>query len=262
MTSRSLIPALTLSLLASVSCIGCSSAKGEAAPAVRTGPVHQYIVGIDISSSRLPHQLDESRRLLDGVIGRMQNGDELVLVEMYQGANIEAREWRDSIPAFRFAGKETPSDKRRATDFRDIARTVAGTFFDPSRVPKIRGTDVLFTLGRAADYARGAKSRRPVVLLLSDMVQQASGVDMMRAGGVPRTGWVSGRKAQGLLPALGGTCVVVVGADVSTPRGAEIRRFWKEYLNASGTRFDDQGGYLSMMSDPAQVECPEGESRR
>ena len=54
---------------------GCDSAVGSESPNVG----HSYIVGVDISGSRNKTELDESKKLLDGVIDRLQAGDHLTL---------------------------------------------------------------------------------------------------------------------------------------------------------------------------------------
>src|SRR5204863_8748617 len=58
---------------------------------------HSYIVGIDISGSRTKTEMDESKKLLDGVIDRLQPGDHLTLIEVYQGGREPAKQWSDSI---------------------------------------------------------------------------------------------------------------------------------------------------------------------
>ena len=79
---------------------GCDSAVGSESP----NQGHSYIVGIDISGSRTKAELDESKQLLDALIGRLQAGDHLTLIEVYQGGRVPARQWSDSIRAPRKAG--------------------------------------------------------------------------------------------------------------------------------------------------------------
>src|SRR5450759_979532 len=72
---KSILVASTLAVVA----IGCDNAVGSEPPY----QVHSYIVGIDISGSRNRTDLDESKKLLDGVIDRLQVGDHLTLIEVY-----------------------------------------------------------------------------------------------------------------------------------------------------------------------------------
>ena len=102
---------------------GCDSAVGSESPNVG----HSYIVGVDISGSRTKAEMDESKKLLDGLIDRLQAGDHLTLIEVYQGGRTPARQWTDSIRSPRKAGQltgteRTPATKRPA----DAVRCLAG----------------------------------------------------------------------------------------------------------------------------------------
>src|SRR4026208_2484366 len=66
---------------------GCDEAVGSEPP----NQGHAYIVGIDISGSRTPAELDESRKLLDGLIDRLEAGDRLALIEVDQGRRERGR---------------------------------------------------------------------------------------------------------------------------------------------------------------------------
>ena len=125
---------------------------------------HSYIVGIDISGSRNKTELDESKKLLDGLIDKLQAGDHLTLIEAYQSGRIPARQWSDSIRAPR-NGKPTASDNRRVEDFKTIARIQTSILFDSARAKGILSTDIFGTLSRAADYAKASRNR-PTTLLL------------------------------------------------------------------------------------------------
>src|SRR5215210_2775839 len=85
---------------------GCGDAGGSDSP----NQGHAYIVGIDISGSRTPAELDESRKLLDGLIDGLEAGDRLTLIEVYQGGRQPARQRSGSIRAPRKAGQLTGSD--------------------------------------------------------------------------------------------------------------------------------------------------------
>ena len=229
--------------------LACRDAEADPPPAGA-----QYIVGIDISGSRTPTQLDEASDLLAGLIGRLSNGDRLVLVETYQTGADAARQFDDSIPAPRRAGRLTAGERKKAERFRSSAALVARTYFDTTRSKQIRTTDLLTTLGRAADYAKAGQGRPTTVLLLSDMLNATPELNMERAGGIPDRAWIARRQAEGRLPDLRGVCVFAVGADVRSKRGAEARAFWRAYFAAAGARFAD-GNYRNMVSDPAEVRC-------
>src|SRR4051812_35345440 len=113
-------------LAATVVAASCDSAVGGESPNVG----HSYIVGIDISGSRTKNELDESKKLLDGLIDRLQAGDHLTLIEVYQGGREPARQWTDSIRSPRKAGELTASYRRRLEDFKAIARIHTSILFD------------------------------------------------------------------------------------------------------------------------------------
>lgn len=240
----------TLSLALAVGAIGCGGADA-ANPAP---PGMQYIVGIDISGSRTPTQLEEAQNLLGGVIGRMEHGDRIVVLETYRARSDSAVHWEDSLPARKNPEKLTGQEKIALVDFRELAIDMTGTFFDPARYPKMMSTDLFSTLARAADYTRSARGRRTVVLLLSDMLQSTPDVNMERTGGIPGVAWIEERRVQGRLPDLSGVCVVVAGADVVSARGAQVRDFWERYFAATGATFS-RVKYRNMIADPTEVGC-------
>jgi len=230
---------------------GCDSAVGSESPNLG----HSYIVGIDISGSRTKSELDESKQLLDGLIDRLQAGDHLTLIEVYQGGRLPARQWTDSIRSPKKAGELTGSDKRRLEDFKEIARMQASILFDSTRTKEIQSTDILGTLARAADYAKASRKRATTLLLLSDMMNETPDVTMTARQDIPGDGWIRHLAAQRRIPELRGVCVVVAGADVSTARGAAIRDFWTKYFEAAGTSVSPDN-YRNMISDPSEISCP------
>ena len=218
---------------------------------------HSYIVGIDISGSRTKTEMDESKKLLDGLIDRLQPGDHLTLIEVYQGGREPAKQWSDSIRSPRDPKHPTASDERRVDDFKDIARMQTSILFDSARAREIQKTDIFGTLARAADYARASRNRPTTLLLLSDMMNETPDVTMTDPQEIPGDSWIRHLAAGKRIPQLRGVCVVVAGADVSTARGAAIRDFWNKYFVAAGTQVSPDN-YRNMISDPSEVGCPAG----
>ena len=228
---------------------GCHDAAGGVSP----NKGHAYIVGIDISGSRTKTEMDESRQLLDGLIDRLEAGDHLTLIEVYQGGRQPARQWTDSVRAPRNA-ELTGSDRRRLDDFKTVARIQTSILFDSTRAKEIQSTDIFGTLARAADYAQASRNRPTTLLLLSDMINETPSVNMISKG-IPGDSWIRHLSAEKRIPQLRGVCVVVAGADVSSARGAAIRDFWDKYFEAAGTHVSADN-YRNMISDPSEVACP------
>jgi hypothetical protein len=215
---------------------------------------HSYIVGIDISGSRTKTELDESRHLLDALIDRLQAGDHLTLIEVYQGGREPARQWSDSIRSPKRAGHLTASEQRRLDDFKEIARMQTSILFDSARAKEIHATDIFGTLTRAADYARATRNRATTLLMLSDMMNETPDVRMTAREDIPGNSWIRQLAAEKRIPQLHGVCVVVAGADVSSARGAAIRDFWTRYFEAAGTHIATDN-YRNMISDASEVGC-------
>src|SRR2546423_15582802 len=94
-SSERIMKLSSAAILFSLTAVGCGSAVGSESP----NQGHAYIVGVDISGSRTRTDLEESHKLLDGLIARLPAGDHLPLVEGYQGGGEAAGQSADSIPA-------------------------------------------------------------------------------------------------------------------------------------------------------------------
>ena len=241
---------LMMVIALAVAVTGCDSAVGSES----TNPGHSYIVGIDISGSRTRSELDESKQLLNGLIEKLEPGDKLTLIEVYQGGREPARQWSDSIRTPRNPKQLTGSERRRLEDFRDIARMQTSILFDSVRAKQIQATDIFGTLTRAADYAKASRNRPTTLLLLSDMINETPDVRMTSMQEIPGRTWIRERVDAKRIPQLRGVCVVVAGADVSSARGAAIRDFWDKYFAAAGTTVSSDN-YRNMISDPSEVNC-------
>jgi hypothetical protein len=239
--------------LCSLALLGCT-AGGQDNAAETVNGANQYVVGIDISGSRTPSQLQEEQAVVEGLMGRMTFGDRIILVETYRTGIDSAGQWQDSIPARRFTGALRARERAALEEFHSAAPRVAATFFDAEKSKRVMSTDLFRTLWRAADYAKSANGRRTTLVLLSDMLQSTDEVNMEHAGGVPSDSWIQSRKAQGRLPDLANVCVFVVGADPSSQAGATVRAFWQKYFEAAGARAPSTN-YRNMVSDVSEVHC-------
>ena len=238
-----------LALLGMTTIIAACSGDAVATTASTRGV--QYIVGIDISSSRSPMELRESQNLLDGLVGRMSYGDKIVLVEMY-GAT-EPQQIVDSVRAMK-GMTPTAREKRELEDFRARTRSILPLFFDSTRKQQVLSTDVFGTLFRAADYAKAPNHDKTVLVLLSDMIQATGEANMTNPTGIPGQAWIEERAAEQRLPDMKGICVVVSGAETKSARGAQIKKFWQDYFARAGARLVP-GGYRGLIADPSQVSC-------
>jgi hypothetical protein len=239
-------------------CIACcllvvaASCGSEANAVTASARGTQFIVGIDISGSRTPMDLRESRTLLETLVAeKMSYGDKIVFVEMY-GAT-EPQQFRDSIRALHGA-TPTPREKRELEDFRARTLSILPMFFDSTRKKEVMATDVFGTLFRAADYSRAPGHDKTVLLLLSDMIQATGDVNMERPEGIPGTDWIESLASEQRLPDLTGTCVIVSGAETKSARGARLRKFWTDYFTRVGAKMRPDH-YRGMIADASQIGC-------
>jgi hypothetical protein len=224
---------------------------GDAVATTTSARGTQYIVGVDISSSRSNMDLRESQALLSGLVDRMTYGDKLVVVEMYGAA--EPQQVADSIRPMKEA-TPSPRERRELEDFRARARAVVPMFFDSTRKKEVLVTDVFGTLFRAADYAKAPNHDKTVLVLLSDMIQATGEANMEKDGGIPTTEWIESRAAEQRLPDMKGICVVVSGAETKSARGAQVKRFWENYFARVGARMPPDR-YRGLIADPNQLSC-------
>ena len=222
---------------------GCSGSSAESRTAASADEVpEQTIVALDLSGSQTPGRLHESRMALDEVIDELGYGDRVVLIQVHQRQAQEegARRWTETLPRPTAGQPANSLDAERAERIRDAARAVATEFFDAEAAGHIPTTDLFATLHIAAEYARAEPDRHTTLVLLSDMLQSAHGVEMDRAGGVPPAEWLEAQARAGVLPRLGGVCVVVIGADATSAHGIQVRDFWRAYMTAAGASLREE----------------------
>ena len=238
--------------IASCLLVAVASCGSEAGAVTASDRGTQFIVGIDISGSRTPLDLRESKALLEKLVAeRMSYGDKIVFIEMY-GAS-EPQQFRDSIKVLRQA-VPTPREKRELDDFRARTLSILPMFFDSTRKQQVVATDVFGTLFRAADYSRAPGHDKTVLLLLSDMVQATGELNMEHEAGIPGPEWIESRAAEERLPDLTGTCVIVSGAETKSARGAHLRKFWTGYFTRVGAKLRPDH-YRGMIADASQITC-------
>jgi hypothetical protein len=238
-------------LLAVVALVLAAACGGDAVATTASSRGTQYIVGVDISSSRAPMELRESQQLLEGLVERLTFGDKLILVEMYGAA--EPQQVVDSVRRMKGA-TPSPREKRELEDFRARTKAIIPMFFDSTRKAEVLVTDVFGTLFRAADYAKAPNHDKTVLVLLSDMIQATGEANMETPTGIPTIEWIDSRAAEQRLPDMKGICVVVSGAETKSARGAQIRKFWQDYFSRVGARLST-GGYRGLIADPSQLAC-------
>jgi hypothetical protein len=246
--NRLLKPTLRLALAALAVAGGCR--PPEEPPPARTAT--QYVVAVDLSTSLTPTERASHTSLLHALVATLDFGDQLVLVKAHAAGvkNDTATPTIVTMPTPR-GRNPLQRDKHALSLQRQTADLAVTSLFNQ---PTTNGSDLLATMHTASERARQNEGKRPVLLVLSDMLQCAGGVCMEQPGGMPESGWTVAQKQQGLVPSLDSVCVAVVGADASTAHGVKVREFWQSYFQAAGARFAPER-YVHSASTPAVLRC-------
>ena len=220
-----------------------------------SNPAHgtRYIIAVDVSGSRSAEQLQEARNFAQEVINTLHNGDQIVLMRVYEyGMDRSAFAWSDTIKSAKDSRALRRSDTLQVRRVQREAQAELPLFFDESLLSKTHHTDIISTLHHIADRARVGDGRRTVVYLVSDMLHSTPELNLERA--LPPPSWLSQKASEGLIPSLAGVCLVAIGPNVSTHRGVAVRGFWQEYARAAGTEFRTEN-YRHTASSAGGLGC-------
>ena len=222
-----------------------------AATAATTGSHRQLIIAADISPSQPPEVLAEHAALAQALVTRLSFGDRLVVIPVREKGVTAARSGRSlTAPERKNAKRILASDKRQLGAFHTTAKQMTREVIDPAKSKALTNTDVLATLRLSSEYLQDRGARKPVLVVLSDMLQTV-GVNFEK-GAPPGKEWIERQKSAGLIPDLQGACVIVVGADVSTTRGLQIKAFWDAYFRAANARVQQ---YRLIATDVDALGC-------
>jgi hypothetical protein len=221
-------------------------------------PKRQYVVVVDLSGSISAQERGTNEQLLAEFTRTLTYGDRLVVMDAH------ARGRKDTRPPVvlelsdtEFGGEPTEDDESTKS------QTVA--LFQPRiqevlAAPQAEGTDLFATFHSVSDRVIQAADRTTTLVLMSDMLQCASGI-CMEDGAIPDPAYIASLQSSGMLPDLSGTCVVVVGADASTPAGQRVREFWIAYFKAAGAELRREK-YSYQLTSAKNLACqsrPEAE---
>jgi len=207
---------------------------------------------VDRSTSRTPPEVTQDRRLLASIINQLRFGDRILIQEVHRsGRRDSAGQWMTQMPVAKNPLAPTAVDVETLRRARSAAAVAVTQVFDTVR-PNL--TDLFSTMFDVQDVKQEVRLERTRIVVLSDMLQSSGGIDMERAGGIPDTSWLATQKQRGLLPDLAGACVVVIGADRSTPRGKDVFRFWENYFRRTGSHLE-ASNYTYLLFEGQQLGC-------
>lgn len=211
----------------------------------------QYLVIIDNSLSRNDDILAQDKAFLTGMIQSLCLGDQIVLQQVhYNGPHDDAKHWSQTMPIPASSDFVVQDDKDRLEETIDAVKDIAPRYFDSSGTQLVQHTDLFATLKDIGEFASDGGNRSRTILLLSDMLQSADGIEMQGNAHMPPPGWLERQRRAGNLPSFSGACVYVVGGD-QTPA---VRDFWKAYFTATGASLTDRN-YRSTVPLPGAQIC-------
>ena len=236
----STLGSLCLAVGAMIACGDSPQARAAAETgSERPREARTVVAVVDFSGSQTTHSVAEARRYLESVVGELSYGDRLVLLEMYRtGSRDSVGSFVQDMPQPIRPGAMTSYDRRELDAARRGVLNALPIFFDPALVRSVPTTDLFTTLHIAAEHLRDAGDRPKQLLLLSDMFQSTPDFEFEGARRMPPDGWIASQGERQLLPPLAGACVVVIGADHTTPQGQRVRQFWEQYFDATGALLD------------------------
>jgi hypothetical protein len=215
--------------------MGCENVAASGGSGQGAARPKQYVVMIDISASRPTEMLAESKQFLDHVVQGLTFGDQIVLIQMQQvGLTDHPLRHAFTMPEPQDSAFITVRDRDQLSAEVKSVKSAVPSFFRARNDGGVMHTDILTTVLLADEFVRDGGDRQKVLVLLSDMLQSAKGIEMDGLARMPPHGWIETQKSLGLLPQLGGACVVVVGADATTREGVIVRNFWQAYFTAAG----------------------------
>jgi hypothetical protein len=192
----------------------------------------------------------EGERYVDTVIDRMNYGDRLVILQMYEAGVNEAKTDLDvslTKPPYSLALDENEELKNTRDDLKEPVHL----FFARAQTRPVVHTDILTTLSIASEKI--SEGKRNVLVILSDMLQSSKDLEFEHLKRMPPPRWIAQRTQQGLVRPLYGACVVAVGADPSTHEGMVVRQFWQKYFEASNARLSARNYRTTPPSGDASL---------
>ena len=231
-----------------------SASSGDGSNRTTTVPTtesRQYTVLLDVSASRASAMVTEGERYVDTVIDRMNYGDRLVILQMYEAGVNEAKTDLDvslTKNTYSLALDENEELKTTRNDLKEPVHL----FFGRAQTRPVMHTDILTTLSIASEKI--SEGKRNELVILSDMLQSSKEFEFEHLKRMPPPGWIAQRKQQGLVRPLYGACVVAVGADPSTHQGAVVREFWQKYFEASNATLNTRNYRTTPPSGDALCE--------
>jgi hypothetical protein len=238
--------------VAAVIMSGCKQDIAEAASA----PPKNYIVLLDRSLSRSDASREDGTQFINRLSKGLNFGDHIAVLQVQElGLNDHPKHWSDDMPSQTDPTFVSSYDRKMLEAEQENVQSAVKSLSSVSDGAQLVHTDLFTTLGLAGEYKQDYGGRLTTLIVLSDMLQSAKGIEMDHAKQMPPPGWISQQRQLGLLPNFTGACVLVVGADGVTSSGVKVRDFWRNYFTATGANLP-VSNYRARPPLTDQVCCP------
>jgi hypothetical protein len=240
--------------VAAVIMSGCTHGTAQTEPPAPAVPKH-YIVLLDLSLSQTKVNRDEGALFISRLSKGLTFGDHVTVLQVQElGLNDHPKHWSDDMPSQGDPNFVSSFDRKMLEAEQENVQSAVKSLSTVSQGALLVHTDLFTTLGLAAEYKRDYSGSPTTLIVLSDMLQSAKGIEMDHAKQMPPAGWILQQRQLGLLPDFKGACVLVVGADGVTPSGVKVRDFWRSYFTATGANLPESN-YRARPPLTDQVNC-------
>jgi hypothetical protein len=242
---------LLLSGLCGCAAIGCTNV---AASNVRIDQPKHYIVVLDKSASRSPDLLRDDQNFVRQLVRRLSFGDKLTLMNMQQVGLAGGTPFQSIVMPERLDRSfDSARDKKALRSKQNGALLTAEGFFKQNDSSRVLHTDIFSTLNLVGEREHDTPTASNTLVILSDMLQSARGIEMDGARSMPRSNWLEEQKHMRTLPSLQNTCVLVVGANSTNVPGAKVYGFWRQYFDAVGTTLNHDNYRFTPPEESASL---------
>jgi hypothetical protein len=247
--------ALLSSIVFVLSMSGCSKASATPGRSEAISSPRQFIILLDLSMSRSDVVRNEGVDFLNRLSNNLHFGDRVTVLQVQQTGLIDhPKHWTDAMPLPVDSSYVTSRDNKQLAAEQESVRNAIKVLSQLPPGDKVLHTDLFTTLNLSGEYAHDFSTPRTTLILLSDMLQSSSGIEMEHLKRMPEASWVDAQKKLGLIPKLSGACVLVVGADPTNRDGVRVRDFWQSYFAAAGANLSP-ANYRATPPTGGSAKC-------
>lgn len=218
-----------------------------------TTPPRHVIALIDLSGSMKATELQKSQQFIESVVNEVTFGDRLTVMSVLARdgpRDSTAFKWGKTMPPAK-KSPPTPADAKRLESARKGANAAIDVAF--RNQPQRDRTDLFSTMLSTQDQLRDNPDMRPVIVILSDMLNATEVLDMAKEY-TTLPSRLKQFKDSGDIAQLDSACIIVVGAVSKSDVGKAVQRFWNGYFTAANANLSTND-YRYEASNARSFSC-------